>query len=554
MATYYVSTAGLSGNSGTSMGSSWPASVLNSKTFLPGDTILFNRGDSFTVNLNLANSGSSGNPITYDCYGAGTNIPVLDGNNNNSPVMNVTGAYIAINRLEVRNNKAYPYGAILVNSTHDVTVYWCYVHNANRGIYFLNCTGNTKGLNNWITDVADNTSHTNGGGGAIQYNTCNGAGQEYAYNNIWVQGFGVSPPVGAGDQMSPYKCNGTPSSYILIHDNNVRGTSGDTTTGWGGIMGGDSGGSYQHIYNNTLCNNSIGLDNSGTNIIVENNRVYGAYYNNPHYDAGIVIFGSGATSYTVQNNKLNFTRYDNTVVNKAASSGLTLPTGWSTNTPDHTPDPTITDAMLASDLGFSTLPWNATSPGTVAPIIAYSPTSNVYTKGTAISTWTPSNSGDPATSWSISPSLPTGLSFNTSTGVITGNPSIISGNTLYTITATNAGGSGTNTIHITVNDILPVISYSPSSNTYIAGTAISTWTPSNSGGAATGWSITTGLPAGLSFNSSTGAITGTPTTPHASLTYTVTATNSGGSATTTITIVINAPAISVVVFRQVNLI
>lgn len=361
MATYYISTSGSTSNNGTTTSTPWPLSKVSSTTFLAGDQVLFRRGDVFSGTITISHSGASGTPIVYDCYGTANNIPVIDGANSASnAVILITGSYITVNRLEVRNNKAYPYGAILVNTAHDVTVYWCYIHNANRGVYFLNCTGNTKALNNWITDVADDNSHTNGGGTAVQLNTCNGAGQEVAYNNVWVQGFSASNPIGAGDQISPFKCNGTASSYILFHDNNVRGTSGDTSTGWGGIMAGDSGGSYQHLYNNTICNNSIGLDNSGTNIIVENNRVYGAFYSNPHYDAGIVIFGSGATSYTIQNNKLNFTRFDNTVVNKAISSGLTLPAGWSTNTPDHTPDLTITDSMLLPDLGFSTLPWNGT--------------------------------------------------------------------------------------------------------------------------------------------------------------------------------------------------
>jgi hypothetical protein len=57
---------------------------------------------------------------------------------------------------------------------------------------------------------------------------------------------------------------------------------------------------------------------------------------------------------------------------------------------------------------------------------------------------------------------------------------------------------------------------------------------------ATTYSINATLPAGLSFNTSTGQITGTPTTVTAATTYTITAYNTGGSSSTTLTITVNA--------------
>ena len=86
----------------------------------------------------------------------------------------------------------------------------------------------------------------------------------------------------------------------------------------------------------------------------------------------------------------------------------------------------------------------------LVPIITYT-TPNTYTTNIAITTLTPTNQGGPVTSYSISPTLPTGLSFNTSTGAISGTPTVISGATTYTVTATNASGSTTTSINITVN-------------------------------------------------------------------------------------------------------
>jgi hypothetical protein len=57
-----------------------------------------------------------------------------------------------------------------------------------------------------------------------------------------------------------------------------------------------------------------------------------------------------------------------------------------------------------------------------------------------------------------------------------------------------------------------------------------------------GYFINAKLPAGLSFNSSTGAITGTPTAASAAANYTVTAYGSSGSTSATVNITVNSPA------------
>ena len=79
-ATYYVSSStGSDANSGTSTGSAWQTIAhVNGQTFLPGDSILFKRGDVWNESLTPPSSGSSGNPITFDAYGAGA-APNLTG-------------------------------------------------------------------------------------------------------------------------------------------------------------------------------------------------------------------------------------------------------------------------------------------------------------------------------------------------------------------------------------------------------------------------------------------------------------------------------------------
>jgi len=78
--TYYVSSStGNDASAGTSSGAAWQTvAKVNGQTFLPGDSILFKRGDVWNESLVPGSSGSSGNPITFDAYGTGA-APNLTG-------------------------------------------------------------------------------------------------------------------------------------------------------------------------------------------------------------------------------------------------------------------------------------------------------------------------------------------------------------------------------------------------------------------------------------------------------------------------------------------
>jgi trimeric autotransporter adhesin len=67
---------------------------------------------------------------------------------------------------------------------------------------------------------------------------------------------------------------------------------------------------------------------------------------------------------------------------------------------------------------------------------------------------------------------------------------------------------------------------------------------------ATTYSISAALPVGLIFNTTTGQITGTPTTPIATTTYTITAYNTGGSATTPLTITVTGATLGNYAFQK----
>ena len=104
-----------------------------------------------------------------------------------------------------------------------------------------------------------------------------------------------------------------------------------------------------------------------------------------------------------------------------------------------------------------------------------------------------------------------------------------------------AGSYYYNNVTITVSDIVaPDITLSITSETVTVGTAIGGFTITNAGSAVDSYSIDQTLPAGLSFSSSTGLISGTPTETATSLVITLSAANFGGIDTATYTLTINA--------------
>jgi hypothetical protein len=172
------------------------------------------------------------------------------------------------------------------------------------------------------------------------------------------------------------------------------------------------------------------------------------------------------------------------------------------------------------------------------PVLSYSVTNEKVGNSVSI-TPTINNRGASVTcSTTTTPALPAGLSINSSC-VISGVPTAVSSGT-YTVTASNSAGSRFTNAPITVNVGLPVISISPGSVSSTVGGVFSVNPTVTSNGATTSCSITAGgsLPDGLTLNSSTCAINGTPTSVKAVTNYTITASNSAGSRSANISITI----------------
>jgi len=162
----------------------------------------------------------------------------------------------------------------------------------------------------------------------------------------------------------------------------------------------------------------------------------------------------------------------------------------------------------------------------VAPVITSAATAN-GTVGRAFSyqitaTNAPSSYG--------ATGLPAGLTVNSGTGLISGTPTA-AGTSTVTLSATNGSGTGNATLTLTIAAAAPVITSATTANGTV-GSAFSyqitaTNAPSSYGA--------TGLPAGLTVNSGTGLISGTPTAAGTS-TVTLSATNSSGTGNATLTL------------------
>jgi len=163
--------------------------------------------------------------------------------------------------------------------------------------------------------------------------------------------------------------------------------------------------------------------------------------------------------------------------------------------------------------------YSGTAPAWVDNTLANFEYTNVYSDGVTAS-------GEPDVNYEISAgSLPTGISINQDTGALSGTPSVIESYS-FTITASNPLGSvsqafsgQTGVTPAWVDETLANIIY----NTAYSDGVEASGTPTPT------YSITAGaLPTGLALNTSSGAVTGTPTDA-GDFTFTITATNAVGS-------------------------
>jgi Putative Ig domain len=439
---YYASASG--SGSGCTIGS--PCTLTTALTHgTGGDMILLNKGDTFTGTFTYSNSGSSGNPIIITDYGNGNN-PIIDGSGSTTAnVFNITGAFVSFFNITVQDNAWAGHGVLGITGTHDVAISNCYINSGYRGIHPQSCTNNITVTACYIANIQHmntNAGPASGDGSAIQFDNCNGSG--LAATGNFITG---SNSTGGGDQISLYITTGTSGSYVQITGNYII-YGGLGTNGYCGIGVGDNGGGYQNVSGNYLSTTGYaGIQIAGGNLITVNgNYIYSPQVNFPGGTGSlkalsVISAGLTSTNVTAGGNFLNWTDYNGHVNNLFIASGQNTPTNWSTNTANGTKDPNAPSTIVPNPL-WTGSPWNG-------PIFTYSSSSYTYSTGAGVSL-SPINTGTTPTTWTCSPTLPTGLSINSGTGAITGTPSTITALTTYTITAINSNGTGTYQFNMTI--------------------------------------------------------------------------------------------------------
>lgn len=146
-----------------------------------------------------------------------------------------------------------------------------------------------------------------------------------------------------------------------------------------------------------------------------------------------------------------------------------------------------------------------------------------------------------AKTWSVLPPLPSGMDFNPSTGAISGTPTTLQDPAqMHTVTATNSGGITTTIISVRVYAQPPMnLIYPGTPFVFNQNVAINPIAPSVFG-AVSNYTHSP-LPTGLTINATTGVLSGTPTVQQSAQSYTVTAFNTDGNTSTSISITVQAP-------------
>ncbi len=182
---------------------------------------------------------------------------------------------------------------------------------------------------------------------------------------------------------------------------------------------------------------------------------------------------------------------------------------------------TASNGVLPNATQNFTLTVNATT----APTIT-SANATTFSVGTAGS-FTVTATGKPTPTYSWSGTFPSGLSFNSTTGVLSGTPAAGTGGTypLTFIALNGVGANATQSFTLTVNQA-PAIT-SAASTAFGVGVSASFTVTASGFPASTSFSESGTLPSGVTFNNSTGLLSGTPATGTGG-TYPITFTVSNG--------------------------
>lgn len=204
---------------------------------------------------------------------------------------------------------------------------------------------------------------------------------------------------------------------------------------------------------------------------------------------------------------------------------------------------------MGSCSGTYSLIVNGNGQVTAPTAFSYSPASSTIVAGTAGTSVAPQiTNGGASINYALIGSIPSGISINATTGVISWSNLVAVGTYALNVSAANSAGTVNASYGLTVSASASVsvpssFSYNPATASSVSGTAGVSASPSINNGLGTiTYSVTGTIPAGISINATTGVISWSNTLAVGNYALSVKATNSAGSTTTNFALNITAPA------------
>lgn len=289
--TYYIAASG----SGTtcSIGSPCADSYVDTISASPGDTIAFNKGDTFTLGHKITHFGTSGNPITYTSYGSGA-----------KPIFNALTTFAPTWTLVSGAVYSSPMVAGMTSLNH-------------KRVWVLTANGTRLNNTTWTTDVATTILGMSAGSYFIDYTN--------SLILVWLSD--NSNPTGATIKYSPYQSyfnantdaswifgNQANAGYLTLdglemdYANSAAIQCGDGSTQAYACIGGITVQNCDFKYNGrsaivasgavTIANNTA-LDSGGNNFNSSNDAAA---------DTGVYHIND-SSNFTFTNNTSDITRY-----------------------------------------------------------------------------------------------------------------------------------------------------------------------------------------------------------------------------------------------------
>jgi len=278
ISTYYINAInGNDASAGTTQNTAWKTvAKVNAYTFIPGDTVLFRRGDTWNERLVVAQSGISGYPITYSNYGVGAN-PIFNAQNIRPNGIRIEGvSYIIIDGIDT------------INSTEEgiVVFDWNEIGSSNVTIKNLTSFNNVKaGIYMSIPYGTIMDCSTINNGLTTQHHGIY-MGRSSILNNIYADNWLIERCHSYGNTGAGYQIYNSGSGTLRY---SVTNNNGGTSGGWGAVIDTLAPNKNVNVYYNVLYNNDYwGLEvanlNSGDAVNI---------YNNVMYNNGQADYGAG---------------------------------------------------------------------------------------------------------------------------------------------------------------------------------------------------------------------------------------------------------------------